>query len=439
MSLYDKASLVQIPSGYKGGSPNGTLYSVLPANGNGDFTHTRASSATRVNKDGLIESVASGVPRLDYPLLDGVVQSCPALLLEPSRTNLSLRSEEFDDTAWSKVRCTIIENQISSPDGNTTADLLTSTDTSENYCQSNASITVSGSKQVGSWFVKKGTSDFCHILLWDTSSNGARQWFDLTNGSVGTSTTFGSSVSVDSAEMIDYGNGWYRCIVVFNNSNTTVRYRISASNSNGSTSSTSGKTIYIWGSQLEVGSYATSYIPTTSSTVSRSKDECNGAGTLSTFNSEQGVVFLEIKPIALDGTHKRITLSDGTSTNRIIMGIDNSNNVLGTVFDGSNQAVLGGNYTGKDNVQKVALKYKVNDFSLYFNGFEVATDTSGNTFSANTLNQFRFEDGDGGLEFFGTIKQAMTFNEALTDSELEQITSWRSFDEMAKGQLYTVY
>mgnify|MGYP000132494612 CR=1 FL=1 len=65
MSKYDNASLVQIPSGYKAG----TLYSVLPANGDGDFDFTRASIATRVNSEGLIETVASGVPRLDYPIL----------------------------------------------------------------------------------------------------------------------------------------------------------------------------------------------------------------------------------------------------------------------------------------------------------------------------------------------------------------------------------
>ena len=86
MSIYDNAGVVQIPSGYKAGTTD-NLYSVLPANGNGDFNATRGSSATRVNKDGFIESVATNVPRLDYPLIDGVVQDCPHLLLEPQRTN----------------------------------------------------------------------------------------------------------------------------------------------------------------------------------------------------------------------------------------------------------------------------------------------------------------------------------------------------------------
>ena len=101
MSLYDKASIVLIPSGFKSGSTD-NLYSVLPANGNGDFNATRGSTATRVNKDGLIESVASNVPRLDYPLTSGVVGDCPHLLLEPSTTNLTNYSTQIDNSFWGK-------------------------------------------------------------------------------------------------------------------------------------------------------------------------------------------------------------------------------------------------------------------------------------------------------------------------------------------------
>ena len=124
MSIYDNAGVVQIPSGYKAGTTD-NLYSVLPANGNGDFNATRGSTATRVNKDGLIESVATNVPRLDYPLIDGVVQDCPTLLLEPQRTNALQYSEEFENAYWINNGITITANQIVSPDGTQTADLLT--------------------------------------------------------------------------------------------------------------------------------------------------------------------------------------------------------------------------------------------------------------------------------------------------------------------------
>ena len=113
MSLYDKATIVQIPSGVK----SGTLYNVLPNTADGDFDFTRATSATRVNKDGLIESVASGVPKLDYPLLDGVVQSCPALLLEPNRTNNAPYSEDFTGWGITSSGTTLTSNSAISPDG----------------------------------------------------------------------------------------------------------------------------------------------------------------------------------------------------------------------------------------------------------------------------------------------------------------------------------
>ena len=93
MSKYDKASLVHIPSGYK----SGTLYNVLPNDADGDFDFTRASTATRVDENGLIETIAIGTPRLNYPLLDGVVQDNPALLLEPQRQNRVTNSSEYGD------------------------------------------------------------------------------------------------------------------------------------------------------------------------------------------------------------------------------------------------------------------------------------------------------------------------------------------------------
>jgi len=415
MSIYDNAGVALIPSGTKASK----LYSVLPANGNGDFNATRGSTATRVNKDGLIESVATNVPRLDYPLIDGVVQDCPALLLEPQRTNYAGKSEEFNDSYWQKVRATITANQIVSPDGSVTADLLTATDTSENYCQQNLSSTVSGSQQTASFFVKKGTSDFCHILLWDVSNDGARQWFDLTNGTVGTSTTFGSGVSVDSAQMINYGNDWYRCIVVFNNSNTTVRIRISASNSNGSTSSTSGKTIYLWGAQLTVGSYETSYIPnTTTGSVTRSADVCYGSGTSAEFNDSEGVLFVEIEALAEDSSFNFISISDGTTANRVSIFYSTSNTINASVNGISS---IGSSATITNN-NKIAFKYKSGDYALWVNGSEASTSTA-TTGNHTGLDRVNFDFGQGSDDWYGKVKQLMTFKTALSDSELQTLTS----------------
>ena len=142
MSIYDKASLIQIPSGYKAGK----LYSVIPNSGAGDFTHTRNGTATRVNSQGLIETVNANVPRLDYPFIDGVVQDCPHLLLEPQRTNSLTYSEDFTNAVYSKQgTSSITSNTTTAPDGSLTADTLsgaTGTSVSGNVLRRNVSGTV---------------------------------------------------------------------------------------------------------------------------------------------------------------------------------------------------------------------------------------------------------------------------------------------------------
>jgi len=86
MSLANDANLLLIPSGYKAGK----VYSQFPPSGDGDFTFSRTGEATRINQAGVIETVASDVPRLDYSS-----GKCPDLLLEPQRTNLYLNSGEL--------------------------------------------------------------------------------------------------------------------------------------------------------------------------------------------------------------------------------------------------------------------------------------------------------------------------------------------------------
>ena len=208
-----------------------------------------------------------------------------AAVRKSTTTNLINYSEDFTKSFWTPTRCTITSNQITSPNGTLDADLLTATNTSENYIQTSNTVAVSGTSQTVSFYVKKGTSDFAHILLWDNSSNGARQWFDLTNGTIGTSTSFGSGITVNNANMISYSNDWYRCIVVFSNSTANIKTRISASNSNGSTTSTVGKTIYIWGSQLEVQTQAENYAKTTGLPVTINLFTENNYGTMTNMSA----------------------------------------------------------------------------------------------------------------------------------------------------------
>ena len=418
MSIYDNAGVVQIPSGYKAGTTD-NLYSVLPANGNGDFNATRGSTATRVNKDGLIESVATNVPRLDYPLIDGVVQDCPTLLLEPQRTNALQYSEEFENAYWINNGITITANQIVSPDGTQTADLLTgvsggfgvvvfSTWTSTNNC--------------ASCFAKKGSTNLFKIA--NVSASDRYVIFDLENGTVSEEATNWSG-SIE-----NFGNGWYRCTAISNNETGTFSLGVTAAS----------ESVYIWGAQLEAGSYATSYIPTSGSTATRSADVCNGSGTSAEFNDSEGVLFVESAALADDLTFRSISISDGTTSNRISLSYITTSNIASAYVNTTSGVAFSSSITINNIAEnnKFVVKYKSGDYSFWINGFETSSGSSSNIFANGILNTLTFDKGNGGDDMYSNTKQLMTFKTALTDSELETLTSWDSFNAMAKGQLYTI-
>ena len=269
MSLLDDASLILTPNGYKGGSPNGKLYSVKPTNGDGDMVVTRNTTSTRVDSSGLIQNVAFNAPRLDY-----TGGGCPKILVEPARTNLILYSEQFDDASWNKSDATISANATISPNGTLTADkLIEGTLFGQHY--TNRNITNSNSLFSFSIFAKKSERNFLYLNAFATLPNNftyvPSAYFDLNNGTVGT-------VNTATASIQDYGNGWYRCTLnctsIFPQTSTTVGMYIMSATSNGNSNylgnGTSG--IFIWGAQAEVGSYATSYIPTTTIPLARNTD-----------------------------------------------------------------------------------------------------------------------------------------------------------------------
>ena len=412
MSIYDNAGVALIPSGTKASK----LYSVLPANGNGDFTHDRnLTTATRVNKDGLIESVAEDVPRLDYPLIDGVVQDCPALLLEPQRTNVLLRSEELN-TTWLTFRSSVTSNDIVSPDGSQNAEKIIQQSGQTSSGGVYQDLTLSNSTvYTYSVFLKAGGYDFGMIRI----DGGQYAWFDLSLGAVGSITGSGSS-SIE-----NFGNGWYRCSFTITTTSTTGQPHIYVTNSDGSQTLSGAdgvKGIYAWGAVVEQGSYPTSYIKTISGQVTRSADVCNGSGTSAEFNDSEGVLFVEIAALADDSTYKFISISDGTGNNRVSIFYGNASDVIRIqVVAGS--TVVDESTTSYDitTFNKMALKYKQNDFALYINGTEVLTDSSGST--PTGLNELAFDEGDGSNDFYGKVKQVIVFNEALSDSELETLTS----------------
>ena len=184
-----------------------------------DYIETGASTA----QAGILEDM----PRLDYS------GSCPALLLEPQRTNLVSQSEFYGGSDWSRTRCGIVTNtsETLSPEGLYNASKMISNAIQESYAQDN--VTLGSTSGTYTFFAKKGDLDYCHALVWDIGASGCRQWFNLATGAVGTTTNFGSGYTKVDATIEDYGNGWYRCSFSWSGGNTTSGVRINISSGDG--------------------------------------------------------------------------------------------------------------------------------------------------------------------------------------------------------------
>ena len=412
------------------------LFSVLPSSGVGDFDFSRSGKATRINSQGLIEEVSNGQSRLNYPMIDGKVVGCPHHILEPARTNLIGYSEDFSNSDWTKFNSSVIANSIISPDGTLNASKLIE-DTANGTHRISDTIIVSGTgvAYTQSVFAKSGGNGR-YLRMFRGSGTYNNAVFDLENGTI---VAQGGSRLI-STKIEKYPNGWYRCISTYTTQFGNIATYYGLQNDNTDSYQGDGtSSIYLWGAQLEAGSYPTSYIKSNSgSTTTRSAETANGSGDAATFNDSEGVLMAEISALADDGTYRIMSLSNSTAAERIYMQYTNvSNTVAVVVKTGSvTQANIGFVLPNETDFNKVSIKYKSNDFALWVNGFEVGTDTSGNT--PIGLSELAFDDGNGNNVFQGNTKQVQYYNSALTDSELEQLTSWTSFTDMAQGQLYTI-
>lgn len=264
MSLFDSASLVITPNGTKASK----LYAIKPTDGSGDLSVTRATTATRVNSSGLIESVSTNVPRLDY-----TNSSCPSILVEPQRTNLLTYSEQFDNVSWIKFGSTINANTTTAPDGTNTADKLEE-DNINNQHLIQKILVASNTSYTFSVFAKKAERNWVILRGVNALGQEVRAWFNIDSGTIGTLQNGAI------AKITNYSNGWYKLEMTMPSFTTGFEFRINISTGNGIDSylGTTGNGIYIWGAQLEAGSYATSYIPTTSASVTRNADVISKTG-----------------------------------------------------------------------------------------------------------------------------------------------------------------
>jgi hypothetical protein len=358
----------------------GNNYKPLP------FSFERDSIATRVNKEGLIEVVGKDIPRIDYTdSADGV------LLLENSATNLYSYSNKSSE--WLKTNWTTTDNYAISPDGTQNAFRAVSLNTSGILYQ-----TATGSSGVNTLSVYAKSN---------TSTNQKFRFFG--NGNTLTSDDFTVT------------NEWKRIEFSYTYSSVTAGIK-------GASNELSD--ILFFGFQHEVNDFATSYIPTSGSSVPRAAETANGSGNSEVFNDSEGVLFADISALDSESTNKMITISNGSNSTRILIRYVGTTLLAQLRISGANQYEFFYDPTNiKDNF-KIAFKYKANDFNFFVNGFELDSSNSGSTFSDGTLTELAFDDGGGGNDFYGKTKELGYYDTALTDEELEYITSYRSLNEL---------
>jgi len=511
------------------------------------FTTSRASTATRINKAGLIEKVENGIPRVDY-----LGNTKGAMLLEGQSTNKIQYSESFgqiywtksgatiqgdpstagseqvvngdfaSDTSWTKGTGWTISGGKANCDGTQVADTVlyqncgielgktylieysvsnlsagnvrlyiggtsissiyrgaNGTYTQQIYAEGVGFISIQGDvnfigsidnisiKEVqgfaspsaetplGAFKLVEDTSTGEHVIYKAsvTVTSGATvsysffakkgernviQTFNFVGGGYSNGADFDLSTGIvsnqisGSGKMLALSNGWYRCeftsIALVGQSATNVAFRtLNASNQNNYTGNgTSG--IYIFGAQLEQQSYATSYIPNygESAGVTRLVDTCFNGGNDQVINSTEGTIYVEANLIdGYDNNNFLVTIFDNSNGSNNHLFIQRYlGNIQAKIRVGTTQSEITQLNTSFGN-KKIAFTYKLNEFKMFVNGSQVGlTDTSGSVFSPNTLDKINVGSFyDKTLNFNSQIKDLKLYNTALTDSELQALTT----------------
>ena len=412
MALFDDASLVVTPNGYKAG----TLYSIKPTSGAGDMTVVRATTATRVNSAGLIESVANNVPRLDYS--NG---TCPSILVEPQRTNLLQYSEQFNNAYWELGSvASVTANTTISPDGTQNADTLTANGAGSLFVRYNVFL---GTAQTCSNSVYAKKNNNRYVGLRNSGTISAHDVFDFD-----TKTWTNNSGAVLSYDELP--NGWFRLKSV-NTDAVNLNYYWSVipavSTAGAENTTASNLNVYIWGAQAEQNaSYPTSYIPTTSAAVTRNGDAIYKTGISALIGQTEGTLFLYADIQKHNESDFYIAISNGASLgDAIYLYQPSSGNIqILTRKTGNGDGTItiaAANWTA--GLNKVAIAYTATTIEVFINGVSKGSTT----FTAlPTLSQLTIgsrPDVVGTLVGTGIYSEAVVFPTRLTNSECISLTT----------------
>ena len=390
------------------------------------ITFSRGTGATRVNASGFIELVGNTTPRFDY---DPVTLAPRGLLIEEARTNLLLRSEEFNNTsAWGVIGIAVTANTTVAPSGETAADTITSNSaTGVAIFPAGAGVSASATSYTASCYVKPGSAAWLVLSLWQGSGTlGVNVWFNAQTGAVGSNNAT-AGYTFTSASSTAVGNGWYRITVTGTVPAAALFWSLRLVDSDNAFvyTNTVGDTLFLYGAQLEAGSFATSYIPTVASTVTRNADVATMTGTnfSSWYNQSEGTFVSASDYVSATNWRRVLTVDDiaASGQNRMIVNAF-SGQQLHVTNGGVNQADLSAGTGPLPNVvTQIASAYALNNFAAVRDGGASVTDTSG---TVPTVNRFAIGLHPNGSEYLnGHIRQIAYFNTRLPNAQLQTLTA----------------
>jgi hypothetical protein len=391
--------------------------------GSGDFSVTRATNvATRFNAAGFIETVTSGLPRLDYYTSDGT-PGCPALLVEPSGTNSILRSEQFDNSYWTKSNgIATPTTETAAPDGSFTAETYVANSGATTTPIVRIITLLANTTYTLSLFVKRRDYDTATIRIYTVETGFAICSFNLSTG-----TASGGSI-------FNFGNGWYRVSVTLTTAATVTTSQVQLIRDAQIIDGVAG--IYIWGAQLETSSVATSYIPTTTGTVTRDADVISKTGVSGLIGQTEGTIYAEVDISAFVTGKRLVELSNGSAANRMIISVQGSLIQFLVQNASSTQATID-SATLSAGRFKVAAAYASNDFVFYVNGVQAGVDVSGTVPAVNQINIG--STWNSILQFNDRILSAAIYKTRLPNYLLESATSQiESYSALASSLSYSI-
>jgi len=388
------------------------------------ITFTRSgNTATVVNSSGYIAPINANLPRFNY---DPITLACKGLLIEQARTNFFIRSQEFDNAvSWATAsRVTIAADQTTGPDGLTTADSMTEVAVSGTHRleQSVGFLTQTATYTISAYY--KINSGAPYGLLFSSDASGShsfRAWFDLTNGTVGSTQATGTG-SVSGSTIENVGNGWYRCTATGSygaSGAPGVFSYVAMANADLSLSyaGDTGRSVYIWGAQFELGAFATSYIPTVASQVTRTADVATMTGTNFSdwYSAGAGGVVVRSLPSTVSGTRPALQFDDTTANEVITLRGNTTNPELVIVDGGAPQAQIDAGTIAANTAYNLGAAWNTDNCAAAINGDAAVTDA---TATIPTVTQARL-GSDGTNYLNGQLQTVRYWPQRIINAEVQ--------------------